>query len=361
MNLLTKLNEKFKNIKDETKKRITATILAGGIALSGLGMAGCSSCNPNENNNTNPPIVTPGGDENGGNQGNGNQNGGNQNGSSQTPDYSKYSQVLQNVLTDNYYYSLISNAESHDYDFAYNNQKYQPIPYGFLEDQGFDIDKYKSHQLKCTSELYSINNDLYVELKAEIQASTNYMANYVLKYSLTEKEMDELGKLFSSLYYSTFEDATYYQAPFFVQELSYLKEPEIKSVGYITDASNKNFEEFCDQEKYLAGSHHATYIGSDYIESDVAYHTFQIRPKTTSAKFSSQIGIIKIATIGYKKFNNGNHVVTNNDNYPNGGVLTPTNKVLFEESVQSIISYTSRKHFFKDINNKNELESVFGK
>ena len=57
MSLIKKLTEK-------TKKRIVATVLAGGIALSGLGMTGCTSCNPDPNN-TNPPITNPGGDNGG--------------------------------------------------------------------------------------------------------------------------------------------------------------------------------------------------------------------------------------------------------------------------------------------------------
>ena len=386
MNLLTKLGEKFKNVKDETKKRIMATVLAGSIALSGVGMTGCGS-NSNNQNNTNPPITNPGGDnggtQNGGTQTPGNNNGGtqtpgnnngvsqtpgNNNGGSQTPDYSKYSQILQNVLTDSYYNGLIGTAEAHDEDYIFNtnngrtyrNQKYQAIPYGFLEDEGFDISKFKNNQLNCYSNLYSINNDLYVELKTEIPASTNYFAHYLLKYSLTEKEIDELGKLFTDLYSAT-HHTTYYQAPFFVQELSYLKTPEIKSVAYITQTSASNFIQFCNKNNYLSNSHNTIYMGSEYIEKDLAYHTFHIRKDSYSTKYSSSVGIIKVATLGYIKFNNGSHVVSNNNNYPNGGILTPDNKALFEASVQPVITYGCNDHYFKDLNNKNALENVFGK
>ena len=359
MSLISKLNEKFKNIKDDTKKRVMATILAGGIALSGLGMAGC---NPNSNNpdNTNPPITNPG-DENTGNNG-GSQNSGNNNGGSQNPNYSKYSQTLQNVLTDSYYTTIIGDAKSTDDDYVYNHPRYQPIPYGFLEDEGFDISKFKTKQLSCTSELYSIGNDLYIELKAEIAASTNYIANYVLKYSLTEQEMSELNKLFSSLYYSTYQYATYFQAPFFVQELSYSKDPEVQSVGYTTAECNNSSVEFFNAREMIGTSHMATYLKSEYVDnSQTVYHYYIVRPKVSESKCNSKMGIVKMHVNGHCEIVVNNRVVQNNSDLKLSGKLTAENRTNFNNSIQSITSYTSRNHYFKDHNNQNALESVFGK
>ena len=87
MNLLNKLTEK-------TKKRLAAAALAGGMALtSAFGLVGCNNTNTDPGNNPGPSIQTPGGDNSGNNN----------SGENQTPDYSQYSQILQNVLTDQYY------------------------------------------------------------------------------------------------------------------------------------------------------------------------------------------------------------------------------------------------------------------
>lgn len=359
MNLLTKLGEKLKNVKDETKKRIIATILAGGIALSGLGMTGCTSCNPNPND-PNTSITNPG-DDNGGTQTPGN-NGGTQNGGSSQNDYSKYSQILQNVLTDEYYYGLISNANSHDENFVYNNQTYAPTPFAFLEDNGFNVTKIKNNQLYCSSELFSIGNDLYVEVKAEIEASTNYVANYILKYNLTEKEMSELGKLFTTLYHPSTSDATYFQASFFVQELSYLKTPEVKSVGYTTRDCNNSSLKFFDKKELIGSNHIGTYIKSEHVEnSQTTYHYYIVRPYPFYAKSYSQIGLLKMHTAGFNEMIIDDKVIQADSTLDIGGKLTAENRTNFNNSITDITSYTSRDHYFKDLNNKNALESVFGK
>ncbi len=281
MNLLTKLGEKFKNINDETKKRIMATVLAGGIALSGLGMTGCTSCNPDPNN-TNPPITNPGGD-NGGSQTPGNNNGGtqtpgNNNGGSQTPDYSKYSQILQNVLTDPYYDNLEFIHEIDGYKAHSNNLKYAAIPYGFLEDEGFDISKFKDKKLSCISRVYTINNDLFIELQAEIDPGKavfeevkTYFANYHLKYTLTEQEMKEILALYKHMYTGHFEKTTYLQAPLFVQELSYLKTPEILSKAYITRKALLATQDYCNRKQMPTNTNAnlLTYLGSKEVEDQI--------------------------------------------------------------------------------------------
>lgn len=241
--MLIKLGEKFKNIKEDTKKRIMATIMAGGIALSGLGMAGCNNLlNPDDPGTeiTNPDNK-----------------------------YAKYSQILQNVLTDKYY-TNISYIEDSDTDvgtkrWSYNNPKCLAIPYGFLEDEGFDIDKIKEKELDSKSWIYLIDNDLYVELLAEVKSNTtfttgetSYYTNYLLKYNLTNQETKELKSLFKSLH--SYRKTAYSQGPLFVQELSYLKKPEVLANTKITPNSLKAFEEECDEMQYAGYSHTLTYL-----------------------------------------------------------------------------------------------------
>ena len=333
MNLLTKLGEKFKNIKDDTKKSVLATLIAGGIALSGVGMSACE--NPLNPNDPGTEITNP------------------------DNKYSKYSQILQNVLTDQYYSSLINDDISYSFKLAFNHPSFQPIPYGFLEDKGFNITKIKNDELFCTSEIYSIDNDLYVELKAEIEASTNYLTNYVLKYSLTDQELSELKKLFTGVDFHLGK-ATYYQAPFFVQELSYLKNPEIISTAYSTISANSSAYDHFDKKKYLTNRHRAIYLGSTYKENSIiAFHTYQIRPWTTVAETTSQIATIIIGTNGYGRITvDGKYI--HNAELKNSGILTDENKILFENSIKKITSYTTSSLYFQDIKTNGDFKKMLG-
>ncbi len=324
MNLLTKLVEKIKNIKDETKKRIMATVLAGGIALSGLGMTGCTSCNPNPND-PNTPITNPG-DDNGETQTPGN-NGGSQNGGSSQNDYSKYSQILQNVLTDPYYYNLEFIHEIDGSEATYNKQKYMAIPYGFLEDEGFDVKKFKDEKLHATSQVYTINNDLFIELRAEIDAgkkvwdtATTYLANYILKYTLTEQEMKEILALYKHMYILHFEKTTYLQAPLFVQELSYLKTPEILSKAYITREALYKTQSYCNDKNFVTNLNAMTYVESKYIPSDFPEYetTFITHSYNLDAvKSNHDIYVLKFTTLSTGPSDTGCVMVDGNQIYIN--------------------------------------------
>ena len=284
MNLISKLAEKFKNIKDDTKKRIMATVLAGGIALSGLGLTGCNGCNPDPNN-TNPPITNPG-DDNGGTENGGTQNGGNNGGNnsgSQTPDYSKYSQILQNVLTDQYYKDLITvdRVASKDYGNknSYQSGKFKALPFAFLEDEGYNIEQIKNNQVSSYSNIYTIGNELYIEMRIETKASTNYETHYLLKYNLSNQELKELNSLFVNVRSDRHNNCkvTNYQAPFFVQELSYHKNPVVLSEMYMTQQAYDGVSYYFDRYDYNSATNTITYLKREVIEdfSSVTDHTFQ--------------------------------------------------------------------------------------
>lgn len=377
MNLLSKLREKFKNVKDETKKRVMSTILAGGIALSGLGLSACNSTT-NNNDNTNPPIVNPGDNENenqtpGGDNGN-SQTPGEGNGGSQTPDYSKYSQILQNVLTDKYYWGLEGEETADDKiganRWTYNNPRFMAIPYGFLEDEGFDISKIKSGSLYCKSDLYTINNDLFIELRAEIKTNTpiwentsSYLANYVLKYTLTNQELKEVLALHEPL--SSSDKTTYLQAPFFIQELSYLKTPEIMSKQYITLDSISAAEERCDEKGYVLGVNHLTYLG--FTKTDDVYYstTFQTHIRTTNnsrtndTKKTSNLYTISFKTMGHGcvEYNNMNIRISTKQT----ALTLPTeNKEAAKASKTPITILSSYASLFKNIKDAS-IEDVLSK
>lgn len=343
MSLISKLNEKFKNIKDNTKKRVMATILAGGIALSGLGMAGC---NPNSNNpdNTNPPITNPG-----------DENTGNNNGGSQNPNYSKFSQILQNVINDRYYVDLLVTHEAWDGSDqtapGYNNAKYNAIPYGFLEDEGYNISSIKNNFVKSQSDLYSIGNDLYIELRIETKATKNYYTNYLLKYSLTNQELSEIDLLFTQI--GSGNKSTFIQAPLFVQELSYLKDPIVLAKANIAIDSLEKVESRADDKKFIANTTNATYLNGSVNEIPTTYHTYLIHEYLVNPTKRPSKGKMKIGQITFKTYGNLMQIINNNSVNCSGNpaslILTDTEKTNFESSIQTVNYYTAESAVLKNI------------
>lgn len=139
----------------------------------------------------------------------------------QQPDLSEYSELLQYVLTDSYYTSVISKFASGaiNKDSAY----FDPHPYAFLEDEGFDVNAIRTGHLKCSSRAFVKENEpntLYMYTMVETKASTPYFTEYMLKYELTEKEMTD---------YNMMHDNNYLQAAFMNDAVSELKTPTIIS------------------------------------------------------------------------------------------------------------------------------------
>lgn len=345
-NLIVKKTGLLSTLKNVGKRSLIALMLATMLANT-------PACKPRDDYE---PNTNENGNENENN--NGNQNGNNQNNQSQDK-YSKCSQILRNVMEDKdgYYSTLISMSESASYDHEFNNPKYQAIPYGFLEDKNYDIDKIKNKELYSYSEMYSIGNDLYIELKVEVSASTNYLDCYLLKYSLTDKELSELKSLFTEQY-SNSGDATFYQAPFFIQEMSYLKDPEVLSLAHTTKSTDDGAIANCDKRKLLGNGHNVLYLGSTYLnDPDIAYHTYQIRIKTAPASCNSKLATLTLGTHTHGILSVNDLKIHNYEDFSNGGILTAENKEKFESSIIDIVSYTSRAHYFIDINNK--FESIF--
>ena len=341
MNLISKLIDKLQNVSPTTKRRIISLILAGGMAFSGLTMAGCD----NTSTTTPPPIVDSG---------------------TQNPAYAKYSKILQNVLNDenNYYYHLIGNADAYGKDslgncYAMNHPQYQCIPYGFLEDEGFDIEKLKNKELYCYSQMYSKGNDLYIEVKAEKQASTNYLTDYILKYQLSEKEMNDLQNLFVYGLYNG-SKVIYYQAPFFIQELSYLKDPAIISKAYITKAALDASINYFNKNAFLGKYHGVTYLGSEYVpDSVIAYHKYQIK-EDPSIQSETDIATIIVGTNGYGRLSLDGITIHNTTKLASSGILTSANRELFENSISKVTAYDTTNCNFMDLKLHEDMENVLG-
>ncbi len=188
-----------------------------------FGLTACKDTSDNNNGDL--------GNNGGSNQNNdgdlGNSGGNNQ----QNPEdsaYSQYSLPMQAVLKSDYYYNLL---DFNEYTVP-NTPLYDPHPYGFLKNQGYDIDAIKNQSLECETICYvkgTDKNNLYVNTRVEtVDNFGDYYTCYTLKYSITEKEYNDIYFLY---------DLKAAHAAFIIQELSYQKTPKIEICASITKDS----------------------------------------------------------------------------------------------------------------------------
>ncbi len=115
--------------------------------------------------------------------------------------YSNYSKILQNVLTDDYYLGLI-NRRNQDSSFL-STGFFDAHPYGFLEDEGYNIDLIKNGVIKCKTMAYILDeepNNLYIATNVETNTATPYYTEYLIRYTLTEQEKADYHLLHKDKY-----------------------------------------------------------------------------------------------------------------------------------------------------------------
>ena len=134
--------------------------------------------------------------------------------------FSQYSELLQYVLQDEYYDSLI--REMHRGATA--SAKYAPHPFGFLEDEGFDIEAIKQEEIPCYTTSYVLENEpnnLYM-FTTVTNKGENTNTNYLLKYVLSEEEMADYNMIHGA------KVGHYYiQSVFMNDAISQTKTPEV--------------------------------------------------------------------------------------------------------------------------------------
>lgn len=226
-NLIARLNTIFHS--PIIKNTISALIMAGAIAIS------ANSCSL-------PPKGPSSSDVETNNKGQNNIN-----------KYSQYTELLQNVLNNEYYNQLIGQAEA-DFDF-YKTGYFDPHPYAFLEDEGYDIQAIKDNEIECYTMSYILDeepNNLYMYTRVANEG--DFYTNYLVKYTLTDKEMKD--------YKLTHEDTNnsskfYIQSVFMNNEISELKTPTI--VG----ESNISFDAF---KKFTKDMENRSHSKSDWCD-----------------------------------------------------------------------------------------------
>lgn len=195
-NLLKKIYAKLHSIK--LSKKIPCLAMAALISFS------LTACGPTleTTDSTNQP-----GTSNSQTQGN--------------EELNKYSKLLQNILTNKEYNTLIAKGKA-DATF-YKGGEFQPHPYAFLESQGFDVEEIKNETTPCYTMSYVLEdepNNLYMYTR--IQPTDSYYETYLIRYTLTDQEMNEYEML-----HNGYDGKYYAQAVFMNREISKLKTPTI--------------------------------------------------------------------------------------------------------------------------------------
>lgn len=205
-----------------------------------------------------------------GGSGNGNNNQGDPNGNDVEKNRAHFSDILQTVLTESYYLSLA--------DFfgpiTLTGQQYHQHPLGYLKQEGYNLEDYLSRKLELESDVYIKGEDtsnLYIATKIESKHEQgNYYTCYVLQYELTEQEYADLEML---------HKGNYVQAPFFIQELSYQKQPVSVNKASI---SKESYEDMKDIVKtyynvFKDGAFVLDFWGYDTAASENYSFTFAVR------------------------------------------------------------------------------------
>lgn len=168
-------------------------------------------------------------------------NNGNQNDEDNTP-VTQYSDILNAVLNSDYYDGVLENYREQNKNRTTNLES--PIPYTFLEREGYDIEKIKSGELSCETVAYIMHGDttrLYISTQPESPAG--YYGNYILSYPLTQQEYEDLYMLHRE---------EYIQAGLFIQELDAQKRATVESH---IDVEKETFEGIENGFKGLAEEH----------------------------------------------------------------------------------------------------------
>ncbi len=143
-----------------------------------------------------------------------------------TPDYSEYSPLLQDVLKSDYYNGLIAKFEAGQLDHGSLKAGFNvlhSIPFHFLKNAGEDVEEIINNNIqvgwntfvksKNKNELYS-----YSFILKNQSSDDAYRTMYLLKYHITDEEYND---------YFMLSHGKYYQASFFFQEIDKTREAEL--------------------------------------------------------------------------------------------------------------------------------------
>lgn len=231
-----------------------------------------------------------------------------------TDESGKYSQLVMNILNDREINSLIDRAKQ-DTSF-YASAYFDPHPYAFLEKQGEDVARVKSGELDCQTVSYvdpDEPNNLYMMIyveKSDDRLSSNYYSEYILKYTLTDKEMADYKMLHGR------SNNYYIQAVFMNNEIAENKTATILSHTYITSYAHTHLRESFALQTAVTDN---DYIGTSRVDCilkdyDLDTQTFNVVVYERIDYYTCMTDTVKIGNLpiirGLSKLNINNEVFT---------------------------------------------------
>lgn len=142
-----------------------------------------------------------------------------------TPDYSEYSPLLQDVLKSDYYNGIIAKDKEdqleHGKFAGFNILK--PLPFKFLENSGENVKEIINNNIDVGGNTFVKNsnkNELYnyTFINRNESSDDAYRTMFLLKYHITDEEYND---------YYTLSYGKYFQASFLFQEIDKTREPEL--------------------------------------------------------------------------------------------------------------------------------------
>ncbi|MBE6584189.1 MAG: hypothetical protein E7649_04285 [Ruminococcaceae bacterium] len=147
---------------------------------------------------------------------------------------SRFSKLLQNVLTSEEYNNLIKYAHNTNPKILQTGE-FEPHPYAFLEDEGFDVEAIKSGNDLCHTFSYVLTDDptsLYMYTRVDCG---EYYENFLLRYQLTAQEMQDYN--LTQTGGGNAKVPYYIQSVFMNREIAATREPEIVGTSKMTKHS----------------------------------------------------------------------------------------------------------------------------
>lgn len=245
--------------------------------------------------------------------------------------YSQYSELLQNLLKDDEVNSLIDRFQANS--ASVSKYYFTGIPFSFVEKQDHSIEKIKSGEYDCiTRTIIKDNepNNLYMSICVE--NAGEYYTNYMVKYTLTEKEIADYKMLHGV------RGDWYYQAMFMNDAISKTKIPTILSKTNITIEAHNNLDSLqgvagLNSTKKIMGTNSVNVILKDF---DVKTQTFNVYVFNSVA--SSQKTNIKgkFTTIPYSRGNERVYA-------PNGVMLRPSQWGKFTDHISFTLDWLTEE------------------
>lgn len=296
-------------------QKLTSLVVASSLVVS---LGACTNeIQDNIQNNNNNDITNNEVE----NEQNNNENNSNNN-VNEDIDVSGYSEILQHVLTDPYYTFLLSQTGDDDPTISYGTNHFAPLPYSFLEDEGFDIESIKTGKLSYTSSAYVLTespNDLYMMIGVETNGETPYYSQYILKYTLTNQEMRDYNMIYKG---------NFIQAPLMNQAISDLKTPTVVNESKITVEAYENLLKNLNKHsltKTLLNGNSCSNLSLISIDEENGKFVLQLISSVPTGNMLN-----KSKTIAYATLSNGTKLVATNSD---GAFYKPSkyNEFMFYE------------------------------